>query len=92
MKLDLLLRDTEYRDALVKRISNYDNDIFVNIMDGSEKSTSGSLVLTDVKPSELEEGVIDAIRDRTVFLTDTEVQVPDDCYGLFKYADRKSVV
>ena len=31
MRIGILIRDTEYREALVQKLSTYDNNIFVNI-------------------------------------------------------------
>ena len=86
MRLGILIRDTEYRDALARKLSLYDNDLFVNVLDGSSKETSGSLILTDIRPCELDERVLNAIRNRTVFLVDSENSDLKGCHTVFKYS------
>ena len=71
MRIGILIRDAEYREALAEKLSLYDNDLYVNIIDNSNKDTSGNLILTDIKPDEIEPGTLNAIRPRTVFLVDT---------------------
>ena len=85
MRLGILIRDAEYRDALAEKLSSYDNDIFVNILDNSTKETNGSLILTDIKPEEIDEGVLKAIKARTVFLIDSVKDNAEGCHTAFKY-------
>lgn len=92
MRLGLLIKDTEYRKALAGKLANYDNDIFVNIIEGSNKDTSGSLVLTDIRPSELDEKVLKAIQPRTVFITDSGDGIPEGCHSLFKYSSIPAMI
>ena len=54
MKLGVLIKDEEYRDALVKKITSYDNNIFVNVIGNNVKDASDSLILTDVPPSDID--------------------------------------
>ena len=92
MRLGLLIRDSEYRDALADRLSSFDNDLFVNVLDGSCKDTAYSLILTDIMPDEIEPGVLNAIKQRTVFLTGSGKMLRDDCHGVFKYGSVSSLV
>ena len=69
MRIGILIRDTEYREALVHKLSTYDNNIFVNIISNNIKDASGSVILTDIAPSELDNKVLTALRPRTVFIT-----------------------
>ena len=85
MRIGILIRDTEYRDALVKKLSSYDNDIFVNIITNNIKDASGSVILTDIPPSELDEKALRALRQRTVFISSSEKDFRDDCSSVFKF-------
>ena len=85
MRLGLLIKDTEYREALAEKLSTYDNNIFVNIIDGAVKSSSRSLIVTDIRPEDIETSVLDTIKKRTVFLTETNEEKNDGCRRVFKY-------
>lgn len=92
MRLGILIKDKEYREALAKKISSYDNDIFVNILDGNTKDFAGSLILTDIRPDEIESGVLEAIKARTVFLDESQEEVSDGCHRIFKYDSVANIV
>lgn len=92
MRLGILIRDEEYRRALAAKLSSNDNDIFVNILDGSTKESAGSLILTDVRPEELDSNVLSAIKARTVFLTDSISADEKDCHTVFKYCSVSNLV
>lgn len=86
MRLGIMIRDTEYRDALIRKLSTYDNDIFVNVIANNTKEASGSIILTDVQPSELDSAVLKALIPRTVFITAAETEMRDDCNTVFKFS------
>ena len=92
MKVGVLIKDTEYRDALVQKISSYDNDIFVNIIGNNIKDASDSVILTDIQPTGLENKVINALRPRTVFITSSENGGLDDCYTVFKFSSISEII
>lgn len=85
MRLGLLIRDAEYRDALVHKLSSYDNDIFVNIIGNNVKEASGSVILTDIPPKELDSKVLNALKPRTVFLISSEKEDGEECNTIFKF-------
>lgn len=85
MRLGIMIRDTEYRDALVQKLSTYDNNIFVNIINNNVKDASGCVILTDVSPSELDNNTLKALSPRTVFITSANKDAGDDCNTVFKY-------
>ena len=85
MRLGILIKDAEYRDALAEKLSSNNNDILVNILDGSTKESSESLILTDVRPEDLDSDVLRSIKARTVFLSETAVIDHKDCHMFFKY-------
>ncbi|MBR3126373.1 MAG: hypothetical protein IKF42_13255 [Mogibacterium sp.] len=85
MRIGIMIRDTEYRDALIRKLSKYDNDIFVNIIDGNINDASGSVILTDIPPSVLDEKAMNALRPRTVFIVVSEKEISDDCSTVFKF-------
>ena len=92
MRLGLLIKDAEYRDALAEKLASFDNDLFVNILNGSNKDTSYSLILTDIMPDEIDERVLSAIKPRTVFLLGSDKDISDGCHGGFKYSSVSSLV
>lgn len=101
MRLGLLIRDIEYRNALVERLTNYDNDIFVNVIDGKSGDASGCLLLTDLRPDQLEQDVLSKLRCRTVFLTESAGfedmsqdgrSCGDHCHCIFKYCSVSSLI
>ena len=69
MQIGILINDKEYREALVERLSNYDNDLLVNIINGSESFSKNSLILTDIDPSTLDKNLLIKLKPRTLFLT-----------------------
>ena len=85
MRLGLLIRDAEYRDALVHKLSSYDNDIFVIIIGNNVKEASGSVILTDIPPKELDSKVLNALKPRTVFLISSEKEDGEECNTIFKF-------
>ena len=85
MRLGLLIRDAEYRDALLHKLSSYDNDIFVNIIGNNVKEASGSVILTDIPPKELDSKVLNALKPRTVFLISSEKEDGEECNTIFKF-------
>ena len=92
MRIGLLIKDAEYRGALAERLSSFDNDLFVNIIDGSNKDNSRCLILTDILPREIDPGVLKAIKARTVFLKCSDTDVPDGYFSVFKYSSASSLV
>ena len=85
MRIGILIRDAEYRDALVHKLSSYDNNIFVNIITDNIKDASGSVILTDIPPSELENKVLKTLKPRTVFIAGSEKDIRKDCSMVFKF-------
>ena len=86
MRLGVMIKDEEYRDALVQKLSSYDNDIFVNIIGNNVKEASGSVILTDIPPKELDSKVLNALKPRTVFLISSEKEEGNDCNTVFKFS------
>ncbi len=86
MRLGVMIKDEEYRDALVHKLSSYDNDIFVNIIGNNVKEASGSVILTDIPPKELDSKVLNALKPRTVFLISSEKEEGNDCNTVFKFS------
>ena len=85
MRLGIMIRDVEYRDALVQKLCSYDKNIYVNIISSNIKDASGCVILTDVPPSELDSSVLKVLRPRTVFITASEKDIRSDCSMLFKF-------
>ena len=92
MRIGILIRDTEYREALVHKLSTYDNNIFVNIISNNIKDASGSVILTDIAPSELDNKVLTALRPRTVFITGSEKEKREDCSTVFKFCSIQEMI
>ncbi len=92
MRLGIMIGDVEYRDALVKKLSSYDNNIYVNIITNNIKDASGSVILTDVPPYGLDMSVLNVLRPRTLFITDSEKEKTDGCSTIFKYCSIPEIV
>lgn len=92
MRLGIMIGDVEYRDALVKKLSSYDNNIYVNIITNNIKDASGSVILTDVPPYSLDMSVLNVLRPRTLFITDSEKEKTDGCSTIFKYCSIPEIV
>lgn len=92
MRLGIMIGDTEYRDALVRKLSLYDNDIFVNIITNNVKDASGCVILTDIAPSSLEDRVLNALKPRTVFITESENENNCDCHSIFKFCSISEII
>ena len=87
MQIAILINDVEYREALIDRLSCYDNDLLVNVINGSSSFNKDSLILTDIEPANLEKDLLRRLRPRTIFLTASFS--PDaketECHRFFKY-------
>ena len=69
MQIGILINDSEYREALVERLSCYDNDLLVNVINGSESFSKDSLILTDIDPLTLDKDLLFKLKPRTIFLS-----------------------
>ena len=85
MRIAILVRDKEYRDALVQKLFFYDNNLYVNIIENNIKDAAGCVILTDVPPTELNEKVLKVLKPRTVFITRSESESWDGCWTVFKF-------
>lgn len=92
MRLGILIRDKEYRDALVQKLASYDNNIFVTIIENSAKDTVGCVILTDADPADIDERILKAISDRTVFLTERNDDSLSSYHRIFKYSGVSSLI
>ena len=97
MKVGILMRDTEYRDALAAMISETGRDVLVEISDGKGAGSMSrdSVLLTDVMPSRIEEAALDKLRKRTVFLSpvpDLGDDTDSRCRIVFKYSDVNTIL
>ena len=78
MRLGILIKDQEYRKALIERISDYDSEILIDVIGASCTVESDALIITDAKPAELSTDLLEKIRDRTVFLTAYNLKPSND--------------
>ena len=87
MQIAILINDSEYREALVERLSCYDNDLLVNVINGTTSFNKDSLILTDIDPNNLEQDILCRLRPRTIFLTAafSPGTGDADCHRVFKY-------
>lgn len=95
MRLGILIYDSEYRNALVNKLSSYDNDIYVNVIGGAGSDSDDCLILTDIAPESLDDKALSRLMPRTVFLTgaygaehsgnESSAGLASDCHRLFKY-------
>ena len=72
MRVGMMMRDTEYRDAMIEVMSGFDKDIFIEVAGPSGVSRE-SVILTDILPQEIESKSLNKIRQRTVFLSPVPV-------------------
>lgn len=87
MRVGIMMRDTEYRDALSQMISEAGRDIIVEVA-GTGGVHRDAVILTDVMPSEIEQQSLAKLRSRTVFLSSVPVS-KDSGKGyhiIFKYS------
>ena len=68
MRIGMLMRDMEYRDALTEMISHSDRDILIEIA-GRSGADGKSVILTDIMPDEIDDDVLRRIAPRTLFLS-----------------------
>ena len=71
MRINMLIRDKEYRDALTEMLSESDFDIFIDVT-GDAAKDGMSVILTDIMPGNIERSVLHRIAGRTLFLSDVD--------------------
>ncbi|MBR2673907.1 MAG: hypothetical protein IKE52_00390 [Mogibacterium sp.] len=69
MRLALLIKDIEYRKAFEEAISDFGNDVFLDIIAKGDSIEADALILTDLSPSYFDSNLLNAIKGRTIFLT-----------------------
>ena len=69
MRLALLIKDSEYRDAFVQNTSDSNADLLIDIISQGEQIESDALIITDAKPADFDADILAKIEDRTVFLS-----------------------
>ena len=67
-----MMRDTEYRDALIEMMADMDKDVFIEIA-GPGSIRKDAVILTDILPSEIESRSLSRIKERTLFLSPVPV-------------------
>ena len=87
MRVGIMMRDTEYRDALSQMISEAGRDIIVEVA-GTGGVHRDAVILTDVMPSEIEQQSLAKLRSRTVFLSSVPVSKDSEkgYHIIFKYS------
>lgn len=92
------MRDTEYRDALIEMISEFNKDIFIEIADANGGGRD-AVILTDIRPEEIESDVLMRMSVRTVFITSVRSSdEPDDAdrayeiHRVFKYSGIQEII
>ena len=73
MRVGMMMRDTEYRDALIEMIADMDKDVFIEIA-GPGSIRKDAVILTDILPSEIESRSLSRIKERTLFLSPVPVE------------------
>lgn len=87
MQIGILINDKEYREALIERLSDYDNDLFVNVITGPDSFSKDCLILTDIDPGRIEKEQLTRLIPRTLFLTASSFNDDEtDCHRAFKYS------
>ncbi|MBQ9074865.1 MAG: hypothetical protein IJY32_02745 [Mogibacterium sp.] len=72
MRVGMMMRDTEYRDALIEMMADMDKDVFIEIA-GPGSIRKDAVILTDILPSEIESRSLSRIKERTLFLSPVPV-------------------
>ena len=87
MRVGIMMRDIEYRDAIAEMLSETGRDIFVEVA-GNGGVDRESVILTDISPSDIDESSLIKLRRRTVFLSPLSVTSGEDkdLHILFKYS------
>ena len=87
MRLALLIQDYEYRKALEECIAESSGEILLDIVSKGEGIESDALILTDAKPADIVQRLLDSIYKRIVFLTTDSLPGlrTDNLHTLFKY-------
>ena len=93
MRLTMMLRDKEYRDAMIEMISEYDKEIFIEVADGSGASRD-SVILTDVEPEEIGSETLASLAARTVFISARHIgeDNKDTVHRVFKYSSTDNIM
>ena len=94
MKVSMMMRDTEYRDALAGRLSETDRELLIEVS-GTGGSQRGSVIITDIAPAEIESESLSRIRKRTLFLSQAPVRAGADdsgCRVIFKYSSVSEII
>ncbi len=99
MRLRLIIRDTEYRQAMIAVISDADKDIYAEISDDIYDSNimANTIIITDVPVENVDSAFLKANRERIVFLTSDQkdrLHRDDECriHRLFKYNSISSIL
>ena len=94
MRLALLIKDTEYRNAMAEHISESGGDVLLDIISKGESIESDALILTDAKPADIDTEILDKLIPRTVFLSNNENSNDkgSNLNKLFKYANVSSLL
>ena len=96
MRVQLLIRDKDYRDALTEMIAGTDMDIYLEVESDSSKDGS-SVILTDIRPDEIDMEILKKISKRTLFLASVRpgTDTSDDdvhLHRIFKYSCLSSIL
>lgn len=91
MRVQLLIRDKEYRDALTEMIAGSDMDILIEIESDSSRDGK-SLILTDIPPDEIDSEVLRKISGRTLFLSRVRPGTDRDSKDDSKYKEPLHII
>lgn len=93
MKVVIMMRDREFRDAFAEMVSENGRDIYA-IVNGSTGTHKEAVILTDIMPHELEDEAIEKLKSRTLFLSSVPVRKDNDvrCHVIFKYSGMTSII
>lgn len=97
MRLAFLMRDIEYRDALIEIISEADRNIYLEV--GIESiaafQQSKTILITDFNTEDFEEGTLENIKERIIFISSlqTDNSNEEEKYNIvFKYDCLSSIL
>ncbi len=99
MRLRLIIRDTEYRQAMTEVISCADKDIYAETSDDiyDRNIMGNTIIITDIPDEKIDSDFLNANKERMVFLTSDQkdrLHRDDECriHRLFKYNSISSIL
>ena len=94
MRVVIMMRDKEYRDAFAEMVSETGRDIYAVLNSNTGKVQKEAVILTDVMPHEIDPSALGKLEARTLFLSPVPVssEIREKYHVIFKYSDITSIL